>query len=197
MKSIVRPVHSLLLGSALLVSACSSFPSSSPDSQTGPSNAAVPAGPNEGKPARALAREQDGRLSTCMHDHSCDRAHFTRALLLLSENQELAAKHFQEVVAISPKSPLAALSLSWLRLLKDRSSERRQEALFGQTTQWLIQDHLSREQLIKDALTHRDRKLEELSSQLEALKQIDMEMAEKPHPMKPKPKAGQGIDSPN
>jgi hypothetical protein len=134
-----------------------------------------------------MPRGQDSRLAVCAQDRSCDRAHFTRGLLLLSENQDLAAKHFQEVVAISPKSPLARLSLSWLKLLEEQPEER-QQALFAQTTQWLIQDHFSREQIIKEELTARDRKLEELSAQLEALKQIDLEMAEKPHTLKPKPK---------
>ncbi len=196
-----RSPQSLFVLFALNLFACSSV--------TPPPPAAQPSGggsfvstplfspdSSEAKAVRAFAREQDGRLSTCGHDQSCDRAHFTRALLFLSENQDLAAKHFQEVVAISSKSPLGSLSTSWLKLLKEPSMKR-QITLFAQTTQWLFQDLWSREQVFKDELGSRDKKLEALAAQLEALKQIDLELAEKAHPMRPKTKVNQPPYPPN
>jgi hypothetical protein len=183
----------LLIGLTLAEAACSSVTASRPSGQSSLGPSAAPGSfflqdSHDAKTFRSLAREQEGRLSACMQDRSCDRAHFTRALLYLFENQGLAEKHFQEVVTLSPKSPLASLSVSWLRLLKDQPEERRHGAVLAQTTQWLIQDLWSREQGLKEELNVRGRKLEELSAQLEALKQIDVEMSEKPHPMRPKTK---------
>jgi hypothetical protein len=68
---------------------------------------------------------------------------------------------------------------------------KRQNTLFVQTTQWLFQDLWSREQVLKDEVGSRDKKLEALAAQLEALKQIDLELAEKAHPMRPKTKVNQ------
>ena len=189
------PLLMLLFGLQLTACASVSVPRASVQPSQGDSVQASPPKfsrpSNETKAFRLLAREQEGRLTACSQDRSCDRAHFTRALLYLSEDQRLAAKHFQEVVALSPKSPLASLSVSWLRLLRHQPTEKRQDAVFAETTQWLIHDLWSREQSLKQELNIRGRKLEELSAQLEALKQIDMEMDEKPNPLRPKSRLNQ------
>ncbi|HJU04312.1 MAG TPA: hypothetical protein VJ692_04105 [Nitrospiraceae bacterium] len=191
-----RRGSTLLFLFGLILTACSSVAAPrppAPSSQAPSAGFASPASvvsqdSHTAKAFRSLAREQEGRLAACVQDRSCDRAHFTRALLYLSENQDLAEKHFQEVVALAPKSPLASLSVSWLKLLKDDPSDRRRGAVLAQTTQWLIQDLWTREQGLKEELSMRGKRLEELSAQLEALKQIDVEMNEKPHPMQPKSK---------
>ncbi|MGH7232528.1 MAG: hypothetical protein ACREJU_14390 [Nitrospiraceae bacterium] len=190
------PAPHLLIFFTLHLAACASVqsPSATPAAHpsaagSGTSTPSVTAESVEARAFRSMSREQEGRLAVCGQDRSCDRAHFTRALLYLSENQGLAAKHFQEVVALSPKSPLASLSVSWLRLLQNQQHqpEKRRDTVFAQTTQWLIHDLWSREQGLKEELSTRDRRLEALSAQLEALKQIDLEMDEKPHPLRPKP----------
>src|SRR5207249_2870607 len=68
---------------------------------------------------QALTREQDQSLGTCAETHTCDRAHYTRALLALYESQAIAAKHFQDVIDAAPKSHLAYSSQFWLRFLQN------------------------------------------------------------------------------
>jgi hypothetical protein len=145
--------------------------------------------PQEAKVLHAFFREQDGRLTSCAQDHSCDRVHFTSALIALYDNQRVAIKHFQDVIAIAPKSHLATLSAAWLNLLRQAPSEPRQDGILAQTTQWVLRDLLHREQTLRQELNTRNQKLEEMSGQLEALKQIDLEMKEKSQQMKPGIKA--------
>ncbi len=145
--------------------------------------------PRDAKLYQTLAREQDVLLATCAESHSCDRAHFTRALVALYENQEIAAKHFQEVVDGAPKSRLAASSLLWLRLLQDSPSNVGLAGLFARPTERLVRDLLELETssvlALQRELQTRDKKVEELTQQLEALKRIDQEMKEKVRPTKP------------
>ena len=180
-----RHAGGLLLVLVTSLEACSSmsgYPSSSaspffvPDSR-------------DAKLYQALAREQDTLLATCAESRSCDRAHFTRALVALYENQEIAAKHFQEVVDGAPKSRLAATSLLWLRLLQDSPSTTGLASLFARPTERLVRDLLELETSLvlshQRELQARDKKVEELTEQLEALKRIDQEMKEKVRPTKP------------
>ena len=144
----------------------------------------------EGRDAKlyqALARRQDILLAKCAESHTCDHANFARALVALFENRELAAKHFQKVVAVSPKSRLASTSLLWLRLLENGWFPSWQIGLYAQTTERLVRDLLDREILIQqlivvkelDAssvealereLSIRGKQLEELAIKLEAPK---------------------------
>jgi hypothetical protein len=145
--------------------------------------------PNDIKSYRALAREQEARLTRCSQDHTCDQAHFTRALIALFENQQLAMKHFQEVLSTSPNSRLAGPSQDWMRLLDDPPSLEDREGRWGKTAQSLIVELLRRDQLMKQELTVRERKVEELTAQIESLKQIDEEMNEKSQRIRPRTKA--------
>ena len=148
---------------------------------------------NEAKVYRALAREQDLQLATCAQERSCDQAHFSRALLALFENQKTAAKHFQDVIAGSPKSRLAAASSDWLTLLQDAPPEGERHSHLVRATQSLIFELLSREQRVKEELTVREKKLAELSTQLETLKLIDQEMNEKAYRLRPRTRTLQGL----
>ncbi|MBI3809295.1 MAG: hypothetical protein HY284_02400 [Nitrospirae bacterium] len=73
--------------------------------------------PREAQRYQALAREQDALLAACAETHTCDRAHFIRALAALYEDQTVAARHFQDVIAVAPQSRLAASSQFWLQFL--------------------------------------------------------------------------------
>ena len=145
--------------------------------------------PRDAKLYQAFAREQDILLATCAESHSCDRAHFTRALVALYENKEIATKHFQEVVDGDPKSRLAASSLLWLRLLQDSPANAGLVSPFARSTERLVRDLLEMETssvlALQRELQARDKKVEELTQQLEALKRIDQEMKEKERPTKP------------
>jgi len=145
--------------------------------------------PNDIKTYRALAREQEARLARCSQDHTCDQAHFTRGLIALFENQQLAIKHFEEVLSASPQSRLVGPSQDWLRLLDEPPNLEDREGRWGKMAQSLIVELLRRDQLMKQELTVRERKLEELSAQIESLKQIDEEMNEKSQRTRPRTKA--------
>jgi hypothetical protein len=143
--------------------------------------------PGETKKYRALLREHDSHAAACTQDHSCDRVHFTHALIALHENKEAAGQHFREVMTVAPSGELANLSANWLRYL-EAPSEQKGNSVLAQTTHWLLLDLLSREQKLRHELSMRDKRLEELSRQLKALKQIDLEMKEKHAQIKPKAK---------
>ena len=151
---------------------------------------------NDAKAYRTLAREQDLHLTTCSQDRTCEQVHFSRALLALFDNQRTAAKHFQDVIAAAPKSRLAGLSADWLKLLQNGSSEKDRDGLFTTATQHVILELLNREQLTKEELNAREKKLEELSNQLETLKLIDQEMNERAHRTRPRGRTFQGISDP-
>lgn len=177
------PVGTLRLILALSLAACSSMHGTS--ASTSPYF--IP-DRRDVKRYQALAREQDSMLAHCSQPHSCVLPHFTRALVALYENREVAAQHFQQVVAAAPTSHLASSSRFWLGLLQDPRAEPGQDGPFAQATERLIRDLLDREirihQLTKQ-INARDKKVEQLTNQLEALKKIDQEMKERSRLPKP------------
>ena len=138
---------------------------------------------------QAFAREQDLLLGTCAETHTCDRAHFTRALVALYENQAVAAKHFHEVIDAAPKSRLASSSQFWLQFLQDPPTILTRQSAFAEATERLVRDLLEMEtssaQVMHREVKARDKKVEELTTQLEALKRIDQEMKGMTRPVKP------------
>lgn len=145
--------------------------------------------PREAPRYQALAREQDALLAACAETHTCDRAHFTRALAALYEDQTVAAKHFQDVITAAPKSHLASSSQFWLQLLQNPPIFFAQHSMFAEATDRLVRDLLDLEfssaWMLQREVKARDKKVEELTQQLEALKRIDQEMKEKSRPMRP------------
>jgi hypothetical protein len=141
--------------------------------------------PDQREAARyqALAREQDSLLTTCADSHTCDRAHFTRALVALYENQAAAAKHFKDVIDIAPKSRLADSSQFWLNLLQSPPTFVGRASPFAEATERLVRDLLELETssalVLQREVKARDKVMEDLTKQLEALKRIDQEMKEK------------------
>ena len=165
------------------LAACSSL-----DSRSLPSSPFLIPDQRETARYQTLAREQDFLLTTCTESRSCDRAHFTRALAALYENQAVAAKHFQDVIDIAPKSRLAASSQFWLNLLQDPPMFGRASP-FAEATERLVRDLLELESsyvvTFQNELRARDKIVEDLTKQLEALKRIDQEMKEKSRPVRP------------
>ena len=145
--------------------------------------------PRDAQRYQALAREQDATLAACAETHTCDRAHFARALVALYEDQTVAAKHFQDVVAVAPKSRLASSSQFWLQLLQNPPIFFAQHSLFAEATDRLVRDLLDLESssalILQREVKARDKKMEELAQQLDALKRIDQEMKEKARPIRP------------
>jgi hypothetical protein len=207
--------------------------------------------PSDTRAFHQLGKKQDAVVAKCQEHSSCDHAYFTRGLIGLYESREIAAKNFEKVIALAPKSQLATSSRLWLQQLQQDSprSDRswfasvmsapaisESQATMGQTSDRLVRDLLDREMMIqqlrtskdadaqtvdqlqrelanerdrkdpmagkKDApknaaadgatvqalqkqISERDKKIDELSSQLEALKRIDQEMREKVRPIRP------------
>jgi hypothetical protein len=151
----------------------------------------------DAKAFRTLAREQDLQLATCSQEHSCEQAHFSRALSALFDNQRTAVKHFQEVIAGAPKSRLATVSADWLKLLHESPSEREQQGHLAKATQHAILELLNREKVVTEELIAHQKRVEELSTQLQTLKLIDQEMNEKVHRIRPRGRSLQTISEPD
>ena len=189
----MRPGHLLCTSLLFLlwgITGCSMFQRS----MTPPVTSFFIPDPRDGKLYVTLEREADQLLGTCSAVHFCDRAHFIRGLVALYQNREIAADHFQTAVAMAPTSARAEPSLFWLQLLKETPSGTAEDGRFSRATVQFVRDlldgELLAEQLLQELETSpvqslqrdlkaRDRKLEDLTKQLEALKQIDQEMREK------------------
>jgi bacterioferritin (cytochrome b1) len=80
--------------------------------------------PGEVKAFQVLARKQESLAAKCSETNSCDHVYFTRALLGLYESREVAEKYFGKVLAVAPKSQLAASSKAWIQLLQESAVPR-------------------------------------------------------------------------
>lgn len=144
---------------------------------------------------RTAARHQDVELSRCAGAQACSRVHFMRGLVGLFESRAMAAQHFQAAIALAPKSHMADSSRVWLQVLRQNAGPAERQGLMVVTTKRLVRDMLERDHAARRELNARDRKLDELGSQikkaelvsdkLEALKRIEEEIKEKSRPMKP------------
>jgi len=119
--------------------------------------------PREVKLFQSFAKKQETVASKCGESNSCDQVYFTRGLLGLYESREIAEKYFEKVVAIAPKSQLAAASKAWLALLQQPTPGNSSwlEAVFrapvlaevntslAVTTDRLVRDLLDQEILIQ------------------------------------------------
>ena len=149
---------------------------------------------------QAVRREQDTLLTTCAQHQSCDQVHFTRAMVLLFQNREEAATSFQQAIAVAPNGSFADPSKLWIRFLANRSlysttndkpSEALLEVMKGTVRAWLERPRAvgaaksATTESVKnlDPSIHnlqlqirtRDKRIAELTDQLEALKQIDLD----------------------
>jgi hypothetical protein len=150
---------------------------------------------------QAVRREQEMLLSTCAQHQSCDQVHFTRAMVSLFHNREEAATSFQQTIAVAPNGPFADPSALWIRFLANQSfypaftdepSGALLEVMKGTVRAWLGRQHAAvgnakstATETFKslDPSVHnlqlqirtRDKRIAELTDQLDALKQIDLD----------------------
>ena len=149
----------------------------------------------------AIQREQEPLLRTCTQDQSCDQVHFTQAMLALFQNGEVAAASFQQALAAAPNGPFADSSARWIRFLAHRpapstSADEPQGALLG-VMKGLVRTWLGQPRTVRTTATgrtvepakspdvavpilqrqirDREKRIAELTDQLSALKQIDLE----------------------
>jgi len=148
----------------------------------------------EAKSLHALAKKQEALTLKCAERNSCDHVYFTRALLGLYESRDSAAKYFEKVIAVSPKSQLASSSKLWLQLLEHHAAPIEQswfqsviaapaisesQAILAQASDRLVRDLLDRELTIQqlramkeadaDSLENLQQDLAERERKLEAL----------------------------
>jgi hypothetical protein len=153
---------------------------------------------------QSVRREQESLLNTCAQNQSCDQVHFTQAMLALFQNGEAATVSFQQALADAPKGPLADSSTRWIQFLAhrttiitsaDESTEALLDAMKGLVRTWLGQQRTasmaaaaatvrtvdpakSQDQavlVLQRRIRDREKRIAELTDQLSALKQIDME----------------------
>jgi hypothetical protein len=244
MRTVHRAFTSGIL-SCLFLAGCAGWSSPPPASQP-----YFIADAGDARSLHVLAKKQEALALKCAEYNSCDHVYFIRGLLGLYESRESAAKYFEKVIAVSPKSQLASSSKLWLQLLGHSTAPSDQswiqsimaapaisesQTIMTQASDRLVRDLLDRELIIqqlralKDAdaqalealqrdlaererrmdaaggkkgmakgstdtgivlplqkqLTDRDKKIEELTNQLEALKRIDQEMRDKVRPIRP------------
>ena len=134
--------------------------------------------PVDAKAYQALIRKQDGLAAKCTETSSCDHVYFTRALLGLYESRDVAEKYFGRVLAVAPKSRLAASSQAWLQLLQERTVQKEQSwAQAVLIAPALAEAHASlnhvANRLVRDLL---DREI--VTQQLRVLKETDAQTVE-------------------
>jgi hypothetical protein len=148
---------SLIISSLLLVG-CAAWTTPVPGSRP-----YFSAEPREVKLFQSFATRQESMALKCGESNSCDHVYFTRGLLGLYESREIAEKYFEKVVALAPKSQLAASSKAWLALLQQPTPGNRSwpETVFrapvlaevntslAVTTDRLVRDLLDQEILIQ------------------------------------------------
>lgn len=135
----------------------------------------------------ALAKKQDAVVAKCAEHSACDHAYFTRALMSLYESRDMAARNFEKVIAVAPRSQLASTSRLWLQLLHqypapaDRSWFRSVMAapavsdgqvVLGQASDRLVRDLLDRELVIQQLRATRD-------ADAQILEQLQRDLAER------------------
>ena len=182
-----------------IMGACSLFP------HTGripsPTEPFLTFSPEEIRRYENLEREHHALLLTCGRTRSCDRVHFTLALISLAESRDVASRHFEAVLSATPEGRMAVSSRAWLQVLRTTPSgiEPHGPLMYAVTTS-LVREYLDREAAVlqqvkgkgampvaslQQELKSKDRQIQSLSRQLEALKHIDDEIREKTRPMSP------------
>ncbi len=162
---------SLIISSLLLVG-CAAWTTPVPGSRP-----YFSAEPREVKLFQSFAIRQESMALKCGEANSCDHVYFTRGLLGLYESREIAEKYFRKVIALAPKSQLAASSKAWLALLQQPTPGNRSwpEAVFRAPVLAEVNTSLAvtTDRLVRDLLD-----LEILIQQLRASKEGESETLE-------------------
>lgn len=148
---------------------------------------------------KTLSDNQEALLENCQQTESCDEVHFTRGLLGLFTDRELAAASFRRALELNPTGPFAISSTRWLELLSgppamsssDPTDSVMKGATEGLVRTWLHQKYLACKSSIdetpsspsktqaslvalKRRIAEREKRVADLTAQLEALKAIEL-----------------------
>lgn len=157
--------------------------------------------PQDTEAVRGFAREQERQVQACPAVHACDRAHYVRALAALYEDRAVAVKHFEAAASAAPSGPYAESSRQWIRLLKENRSGAGREADLLHAAERVVREVLEREAAVRTAagrqedgqavhalkrqLKEREKKIDELTNQIDALKRVDQEVRDQIKPSRP------------
>ncbi|MBX3237250.1 MAG: hypothetical protein KF814_13965 [Nitrospiraceae bacterium] len=138
---------------------------------------------------QTLTKREETLASKCASKNTCDHVFFTRALAALYENRETATRYFEKVIAVAPKSQLAASSRLWLQLLQSGEISENQSwvrsvltgpasakahSMLSQATERAVRDLLDRELVIQQL-----RAMQELEAQSVETLQRELQEQEK------------------
>ena len=155
----------------------------------------------ESRTFRSVAEKQESLAFACGETNSCDHVYFTRALLGLYESREVAERYFGKVLAVTPRSPLAATSKAWMQLLQKPAASGAKSwpesvlvvpagsdtnRLLYQITDRLVRDLLNKEVAIQQLRSVKDRD----SQTVEALKKELTEQDKKMESLLPRKDQG-------
>ncbi len=147
----------------------------------------------EAKSLHALAKKQEALFQKCAEHNSCDHVYFTRALLGLYESRDSASKYFEKVIAVAPKSQLAASSKLWIELLEHHAAPvehswfqsvmaapalSESQAILAQASDRLVRDLLDRELIIQQLRALKD-------ADAQSLEILQRELAERERKVDP------------
>ena len=147
----------------------------------------------EAKSLHALAKKQEALFQKCAEHNSCDHVYFTRALLGLYESRDSASKYFEKVIAVAPKSQLAASSKPWIELLEHHDAPvehswfqsvmaapalSESQAILAQASDRLVRDLLDRELIIQQLRALKD-------ADAQSLEILQRELAERERKVDP------------
>jgi hypothetical protein len=154
----------------------------------------------DGKMLQSLVKKQEALISKCGAGAKgiCDHVFFTRALAALYENQETALRYFEKVIAVAPKSRLAASSKlwiqvlhggyvpsnrSWVQAIADGPAISKTNLVLNQAAERTVRDLLDRELVIQQLRTMQEvdsqsveslhRELQEQEKKVEAFSKRD------------------------
>lgn len=160
-----------------------------------------------------MTHELDEKARQCVDPVKCEQVSFARALVSLFESGDAARTSFRHLIERNPAGPLAGPSQLWLQIIDDQqaaSTTATPSNPWTQVTAQLLRDWMDLQvsgqapferparpgissasaapplvQGLQRQLRERDRQITVLRSQLEALKYIDQEHAEKQRKVKP------------
>ena len=182
-RTILALTRNLIIVGFFLLAGCATWTTPVPSSHP-----FFVAEPREVKSFQMLAKKQESLASKCGESNSCEQVYFTRGLVGLYESREVAEKYFGKVVAVAPKSQLAASSKAWLELLQQPASGHSSwsQAVFGapalvktntaltMTTDRLVRDLLDREILLQQLRASKD-------DESETVEALQRELADRDH----------------
>ena len=146
-----------------------------------------------------ISRDLDLKAGQCLKTATCEHVYYSKALVGLFEDREAARNSFRHVMEHNPASPLASSSQLWLRVIDldetDSASSPMRDIMAHFVRDWIehrLTEPANPEKPVLPATLHdpaveqarvvhgmqkqlreRDRQIEVLRGQLEALKFID------------------------